>query len=259
MSKFLDRLEQITQGAPAPMGFGVTRPEKTPSMALLGLATGSDAKGIKLLAEVKPDGALISDTKDSQELKSITQPLQDQVPWGARIDALSEEDAKALEEGGSDLLAFSLAGTSVAAMGSQEVARILCVDVDMESDQLRAVDALPIDAVLVSMSQLTAPWTLENLATIARVIQRLDKYILVEVSRLPNAKELEAIRNTGVHGLAVNVGSTNAKNLKELKQAMLDLPRQRPKRRERVTALLPGSAFIPEPEPPEPDEDDDDE
>ena len=259
MSKFLDRLEQVTQGTPPPMGFGARRGQKTPGMAFVGLVSEAYAEGISLLADLGADAILFSDAKDPQSVKESAQTLGSGTPWGSRVSSLSEEEAQAFQEGGCDLMAFSLPGTSLAAVASEEMARILCVDPGIETDRIGALDALPVDVLLLSMSGLSAPWTLEDLASIARISHRVDKYILVEVSQIPGAKELEALRNTGVQGLVVDVGKVDSERLSELKQALLNMPRQRPVRREKAAALLPRSAFSlgsrePEPEP-EPEED----
>ena len=258
MSKFLDRLEQITQGVSAPMGFGAPRAKKTPGMALVGLVSGSGSKAINQLMELGPDAVLVSGAKDPPAAKKLAQPLGSAIPWGARVSALSEEDARDFEEGGCDILAFSLQGTSVAAVGSEELARVLCVETDIETEQLRAVDALPIDILLLSMPSMSESWTLEDLATIARVSQRVDKYVLVEVTNPPGPKELEALRNAGVNGLGVDVRKVDAQRLSQLKQELLDMPRQRPGKKERVTAIVPGSSFTTASTEPEPDEEDDD-
>ena len=260
MSKFLDRLEQISRAAPAPMGFGAARAQKTPGMALIGIVSGAYAEGIGLLAGLGPDAVLVAGVDGPPALKELGQSLGSDIPWGAKVSSLSGEDAQAYEEGGCGLLAFSLQGTSVAAVRSEEMARILCVDADIESDQLRAVDALPVDALLLSVPGRAAPWTLEDLAAVARVSRRVDKYVLLEVSQIPGAKELEALRNIGVNGLVADVTTADAANLAELKAALLDMPRQRFPRKERATAILPGSAFSlgqtpareePDPEPEE--------
>ena len=51
MSKFLDVLERIRDGVTAPLGFGATRAEKLPGIALVGLVSGAHAKGIKAAAD----------------------------------------------------------------------------------------------------------------------------------------------------------------------------------------------------------------
>ena len=150
-------------------------------------------------------------------------------------------------------------GTAVAAVGTEEMARILCVDSDIESDQLRAISGLPVDALLLSLPELSAPLTLEGLTAITRISRLVDKFIMLEMSQLPGPKELEPLRSAGVQGLVVDLGNVDAEELAKLKAVLLDMPRQRPGRREMVTAIVPSSVFPssspPEREEPEPDED----
>lgn len=256
MSDFLDRLERIKVGVPAPLGFGAPRAQKTPGMALVGLVSQDHAKGMGVLGDLKPDAALVSGVDDPAALKGFAQSLNSGVPWGASLPSLTEDDAKALEEAGCGILAFSLQGATVAALGSEDIARVLHVNGDIDLEELRAIDALPVDVLLVSVPAPSTPWTLQDLANVARVGRRVDKYVLVETLQIPGPKELEAIRNTGVNGLVVDVGSVASQSLSELKKALLNMPRQRPRTRERSMALLPSTASS-STEPEQPEEDDD--
>ena len=244
MSKFLDRMEQISRGAPVPLGFGVARPEKTPGMALVGLVTSKHSTGISAIADLAPDAALIADKPRRASISQLTQPLGSDLPWGVRATSMTQEEAQAYKESGCDLLAFPLEGTPVAAVASDEIARILCVDPEIEEREMRGILALPVDILLLSMAGHLGPWTLSELAAVGSVSRRAgDKYILVEVSQPPDGKELEALRDMGVHGLVVDVGQATSEDLVELKKVLLDMPRQRPGRRTRRNAMLPSSAF----------------
>ena len=50
------------------------------------------------------------------------------VAWGIRADSLTTEDAQAYRDGGCDLLAFQLQGTSLGVVASEDSARVLCVN-----------------------------------------------------------------------------------------------------------------------------------
>ena len=259
MSKFLDRIEQIGRGAPAPLGFGVTRPEKVPGMALVCLITSDNSAGASIVAELAPDAALVAAGRSKASVAKLTQSLGSKLPWGVRATSITQEEVKAYQESGCDLLAFPLKGTPVAAVASDEIARILCVDPDMEERELRAIMALPVDVLLLSMSSHSGPWTLSELAAVGSVSRRAgDKYILVEVSQPPDGKELEALRDIGVHGLVVDVGQVTSEALAVLKKGLLEMPRQRPGRKVRRDAILPGSGFLPG-EASESDDDDEEE
>ena len=259
MSKFLDRLEQIELGTSTSMGFGASRAQKPPGMALVGLVSGDHSEGIQTLTGLVPDATLVSGIGVPSVVKDLVQALGSDIPWGARLSSLDEKEAQILEQGGCDLVAFDLQNTAVNAVASEDIARVLCIGMDIESEQLRTIGALPVDVLLLPMADVSAPWSLLDLAAIGKVSSRVDKYILVETSQLPDSKELEALRNIGVHGLVIDVASVETKRLAELKTAMQDMPRRRSGRKERVTAVLPSSAFpggfSPEREEPEPEED----
>ena len=259
MSKFLDRLERISLSAPAPIGFGVSRAEKTPGMALVALVSRDHASGCGAIAGLAPDAVLLGSVDGPEFIKELDSDLPS-VPWGVRSGQLTDESAQAYRESGCDLLAFSLEGTPVSAVSSDEIARVLCLDLDADERQLRSIDSLPVDVLLLSLTGRAAPWTLADLASIAAISRRVNKYVLVEVAAPPGKKDLEAIRKAGVHGLVLDVGAVPAESLTELKESLLDMPRPRPGRRERATAIIPASVFPSGqgPAPEDPDEDDDD-
>jgi hypothetical protein len=263
MSRFLKRLEQINSAAPAPMGFGAARGQRTPGMALVGLVSRDYSAGIAAVADLAPDAALLAGAVDAAAMKQARRSLGEATPWGVRVGSLTDVDAKAYADGGCDLLAFPLQSTTLDAVASDSIARILSLEADIELERLRALDSLPVDAFLLTMTNITAPWTLRDLAAVAAVSRRVSKYILLEVSQPPGAAELVALRDAGVHGLVVDVASAPSGSLAVLKAALLVMPRRRLGRRERAIASLPGSVFPtveppthaePEPEP-EPDED----
>ena len=243
MNKFLDRLERINSGTTTPLGFGSVNLPKTAEMALVALVSGNYAAGMKAQAKLSPDATLFSGADGPPSMKDMGRWVGEKIPWGVRVSSLSEADAGSYESGGCTLLAFGLEGTSVAAVASDDIARVLCIDPGIDSTQLRIIGALPVDVLLLSMNHLAGPWTLQDLAVVADVCSRVNKYILVEVPQPPGAKDLEALRNLGVHGLVLDVGEVGAKGLSDLHAALLDMPRQRSRRRERTTALIPGSAF----------------
>ena len=128
MSKFLDRLEQITLGTSASIGFGASRSQKPPGMALVGLVSKNHSKGIQSLTGLVPDATLVSGIDGPSVIKDLGQDLGNEIPWGARLSSVNEKEAQLLEDGGCDLMAFPLQDTAVAAVASEEMARVLCIE-----------------------------------------------------------------------------------------------------------------------------------
>ncbi len=253
-SKFLDRLEEIREGAAPRLGFGMTRPPKMPGLALVISADGG--KDAAVSAEgLSPDAVMVSGASASQagEIGEAASGL-----WGVRVDQLTTAAAASWREAGADLIVFTMSGTALGAVTSKDAARVLAVDSGASPEELRDINPLPVDAVLVSLPGDPDGWTLEDLAGLARVSGRVGKQLLAEVSGAPDGDTLEALRNAGVIGLVVSL-SMGDEAINGLKESLLEMPRPGSDSRSRSNAILPGSVYADRrTAQPEPDPDDDD-
>ena len=255
-SKFLDRLEEIREGATPRLGFGTTRPPKLPGLGLIITADGGK-NGASAAGGLAPDAVVISGSTVVQAGEIAEAAAS--VKWGVRADGLTSADAASWREAGADLLVFSLSGTALGAVTSKDAARVLAVNSDSSPEELRDINPLPVDAVLVSLPGDPAGWTLQDLAGLARVSGRVGKYLLAEISGAPDGDTLEALRNAGVAGLVMDL-SAGEDTIKGLKESLLEMPRPGSDGRSRSNAILPGSVYAdrrPAQADPEPDDDDD--
>ncbi len=253
-SKFLERLDEIREGAPPQLGFGARRPDRTPGLALIVSAGGKD--GAAAASGLAPDAIIVSGAAavDASEIGEAA----GSVLWGARAAALSVESASAWREAGADPIVFSLSNTALGAVTSKDAARVLAVDTGLPPEELRDINPLPVDAVLVSLPGDPSSWTLQDLAAIARVSGRVGKHLLAEIDGAPDGDTLEALRNAGISGLVIDV-SAGEDTIKGLKEALSSMTRPGADRRARSSAILPGSVYTARrPAPAEDDPDDDD-
>ena len=258
MSKFIDRLDEIIDGAPARMGFGPPRAEKTPGLALIVQVSGSHKTGAATATGVSPDGILVSGLTGPSQADDLKDTLSD-VIWGIRTDSLSTDDAKAFEEAGSGVLAFQLKGTSIGAVSSEDAAKVLCIDTDVDIEELRDINSLPVDAVIFPLSGASSSWTLDDLAKVARINGRLGKYLLAEITEPPAADDLKVLRTAGINGLVLDVSAGKAA-LESLKQTLMAMPKAGPEKSGRSNAILPGAAYSAQEEDvPAPEHEEDDE
>ena len=260
MSKFLDSLEKISVSAPAPLGFGVRREQRPPGMALIVQISSDHASGCAGISDLSPEAVLLSGIDDLAALKKIAPGLPS-IPWGISPVTVTEDSVNGFKEAGCDMLTFGLADTPVSAINSDEIARVLCLDPSADERQLRAINPLPVDVVLIDVTSQSGTWTLGDLTNITAISSRVNKYILVSISEPPGAKDLKVLRDAGVHGLVVDAGSVSMDSLSKLKSDLQEMPRPQPGRKGRTAAVLPSSVFAVDraPAPEEPDEDDDDE
>jgi hypothetical protein len=257
MSKFIDRLDEIIEGAPARMGFGPPRAEKTPGLALIVQVSSSHKAGAATATEVSPDGILVSGLTGPSQATDLKDALSNAI-WGIRTASLSTEDAKAYEEAGSGVLAFQLKGTSIGAVSSEDAAKILCIDTDLDIEELRDINALPVDAVIFPLSGASSSWTLDDLSKVARISGRLGKYLLAEITEPPTADDLKVLRTAGINGLVLDV-SVGKETLETLKQSLMEMPKAGPDKPSKSNAILPGAAYSAQEEEsaPEHEEEDD--
>ena len=254
MSKFLDVLERVRDGVTAPLGFAATRAEKLPGIALVGHVSASATDGLSA-AGASTDAVIVPGGASPDNLKELGSSAA--VPFGPRVASLSAEAAEAYQSSGSDLLVFDLEGTAASAMASEDIARILCVETGLEEAELRAVASLPVDAFLISMKEVSGPWTLQQLAELGTVSRRVDKYILLEVSEPPAARTWRPFGMWASMPWSLTLLPSGPMDCPSFAPPCWTCPGPTPRSRSRSRPILPGSGYSPPPEP-EPDEDDDD-
>ena len=144
------------------------------------------------------------------------------------------------------------------AVSSEDSATILCIEPDTNVEDLRDINALPVDAVLFPLSGASSSWTLDDLAKVARISGRLNKYLLAEITEPPAADDLKVLRTAGIDGLVLDV-SAGKEVLESLKKSLMDMPKPGSEKSGKSSAILPGMAYSSqrEEQAPEPDEDDD--
>lgn len=261
MSKLLDLLERISDGAPAPLGFGAARSNSVPGLALVGRAArpaaGRRPNGVPD-AGPSLDAVIVDDATGADYLKQLGELLGD-LPWGPGLASLDEGDAQDCQSGGADLVAFTLeSSASGATSGQDDLARFVAVPSDLSDRQLRAVASLPVDGFILDMSSVSGPWTLHDVVAVGSLTRRTDKHVLLQVSAPPAGKELEALRDMGVAGLILDLSAVGSDDLSGLKSAVQDMPRPRSRRRDRIRATVPGSGYTPSAPPRREDDGDDD-
>ena len=239
MSKFIDRLNRISQAGPQPMGF---RPEQpvSPSPKIQLVASLAQASVSNLADYVAgADAGLLRISKLSsgtKSLKKISQAVPD-IPWGGWLRDISWGEMKQTKGVGCDFVVFPAANTSLAILQDSEVGKILEVEASLSEGLLRTIDELPVDAVLIAGEHKEDYFlTWQHLMLFWRFADSLAKPLLVSVPPRVTANELQVLWEAGVAGVIVEAG---VEGLKELRQVIdkLTFPPQR--RWRKAEALLP--------------------
>ncbi|MCX6003355.1 MAG: hypothetical protein NTX46_02845 [Chloroflexi bacterium] len=242
MSKFIERLKQVSQPPAHPMGFKTAKTEQS----RLKIQLVANIRGTKM----KPL------TKQLTAADALVLPMLEadvaEVIHGAWLTRGNTEEVDQSVRSGIDFVILPTNGDILSP--DKEIGKILQIEASITDVLLRTANELPIDAVLLSEGKengLALTW--QRLMLIQRFSSLLNKPLLIEVSANISSNELHRIWETGVSGIVVTVdGGQSEAVLQNLRKVIDGLPFPSQRKRESVMALLPRIA--PEPEEPEEDE-----
>lgn len=244
MSKLLYRLERINKGSSAPIGFGAaSHVDKTPAMALIGRLAQNYKQGANRLAKLGADAALLSGVAPGDELSEITRVLKN-IPWGVLIQDMDGDKASELVKQGCDFFVLGSGEITIEAIKDQNPGYILSIPPNPDDKFLRVIEDLPVDAGFMSIGSIEPPITLQHLIALGSVRTMFDKYLIAEVPAEVSSNELEGLRDIGLDALVVDAGRSTERVLKTIRERLLDLPRQRKQRADRMNPVLPRHVSI---------------
>ena len=243
MSRFIDKLNQVSRVMPQPMGFKRTQsaPEKPKILLIAGL-TGASAGGLAdsvvgADAGLLPISELSSGTKTIEEM---SQAVPD-IPWGGWLRNIDKGEIKQMAKAGCDFVVFPAANTPLALLQNDGIGKILEVESSLSEGLLKAANELPIDAVLITTEQEGEYFlTWHHLMLFQRFAGLLTKHLLASIPSNVTTNELQALWEAGVDGVVIEVSvGQPADRLKKLRQVIdkLTFPSQR--KRRKIEALLP--------------------
>ena len=241
MSRFIDKLNQVSQAVPQPMGFkAVTPVSSTPKMLLVASLARADVEGLADYVAGADAGLLVISKPGSgvSTFKKISQAVP-AIPWGGWLKSIGSGEIEQVVEAGCDFVVFPVATTFLTIVQNKEVGKILEVEASLSEGLLKAVDELPADAVLIN-GEKKEGLTWHHLMLFQRFADLLTKPLLVSIPSNATANELQALWEAGVAGVIVEAGAGQpVEGVSSLRQVIdkLTFPPQR--KRGKPEALLP--------------------
>ena len=225
------------------MGFRAAEPV-SPKPKLLLIASLAQANVDGLADYVAgADAGLLPISKLSSGAKTIQKICQvvSNIPWGVWLRDIGRGGIKQIVKVGCDFVVFPAANTSLAILQDDELGKILQVEASLSEGLLRAVDELPIDAVLIDGEQEGEYFlTWHHLMLFQRFADLLTKPLLVCIPSNVTANELQALGEAGVAGVIVEVAvGQPAGRLSELRQTIDKLTFPLLRKPGKAKALLP--------------------
>ncbi len=243
MSRFIDKLNQVSRVVPQSIGFGKAQPvPEKPKILLIANLTEASVGGLADYVAGADAGLLHIPKLSSgaKTLKEISQAVPD-IPWGGWLRNIDQKGIKQITKAGCDFVVFPAANTPLALLQNDEIGKILEVEASLSEGLLRAVNELPVDAVLITAEQEGEYFlTWHHLMLFQRFAGLLTKPLLASIPPNVTANELQALWEAGVDGVVIEVGAGQpADRLRKLRQVIdkLAFPSQR--KRGKAEALLP--------------------
>ncbi len=242
MSKFVDKLNQVSQAVPQPMGFKAESVSEKPKILLIASLAQNSVDGLAKYVAGADAGLLhISDLSSGVKTLQEMRRIVSDIPWGGWLSDTDGGGIRQLVKIDSDFLVFPAANTSLAILQNDEAGKILEVEASLSEGLLRAISELPVDVVLIAGEQVEASFlTWHHLMIFQRFADLLAKPLLISVPPGVTASELQILWGVGVRGVIVEVGVNQPEGrLKELRQAIDKLTFPSKRRRGKPEALLP--------------------
>ncbi|MSQ27997.1 MAG: hypothetical protein EXR51_07665 [Dehalococcoidia bacterium] len=235
MSKFLDRVKELTQGAPRPMGFApaAQRPVPLP-LILFARADAGDLRAVTEAAYEGAEGVLVGvgPATTNETMEAIREAVG-RAMWGGSVEIGGRLDVERLEKAGCDLALLRNAGLQADAL-TPEIDKLLEVEQDWPDALLRAVDSLPIAGVIYRVDSVEH-LTIQQLIELQRVVLLVRKPLIASLGPSIAADSIGVLRDAGVAGIMVVPSK-----VKDFRAALRVLPPPK-KPKERVEPLIPAA------------------
>jgi len=244
MSKFVDKLQSLSESSTTPIGFHPSVPElKSPAMLLVVGLSETQVKEAQIGANINADAWLIL----SQELsaKSVRQIIKvaGDIPVGIFAKGISEGEIDEFVSLGCDFVVFDVK-VAAAILHKEEVGKILMIEPSLDQGFVRVINSIEVDGVLISSGGKDDFVAVEHLLVCRRFVELLEKPIVMTLPSSITKGELTNLWQAGVDGVVVS-SAQSVETLAELKKTIDDLPRGDRRRRAKLGVMLPHySGFV---------------
>jgi hypothetical protein len=258
MSRLIDKFHQASKAATPPMGFRTAHPAAEAPKILLIASLEAGAAGNPTEYLGGADAVLIRFQKTTPTVKTvqkITSSLPD-IPWGLYP---GDEDNKKAAEEGADFVVVPAASKVTETPGDEKTGKILEVESSMDDGLLRAVNDLPVDAVLADdMFQNKQPLVWHEMMIVQHLANLFSKPLIVPVPAGITEKELKILWDAGVDGIIVEADTAKKDGFKDLRRLIDKLPLRSGRKRGKINVILPrAAAETPTAAPPDEEEEED--
>lgn len=237
MSKFVDKLHNLSKSSVSPIGFHAAASEpKSLAMLLVAGLSGVDAREAENVANSNVDaGLILSQSFNLTSLEKTVKAMGD-IPLGVLIKGMAGKKVSKLIGSGCDFVVFDMK-TAAAALQGKKVGKFLLIEPSLDQSLVRAINGLDIDGVFINRGEESFI-TVEHLLVYHRFSELLDKPLVVTLPSLITSVELSNLWEAGIDGLVIPPAQP-IEAFTELRKMIDHLPKRAKRQRGRVGVVLP--------------------
>jgi hypothetical protein len=196
------------------MGFRAAAASSKPRMLLVAAVAQADSGRLADIAGADAGLLAISSlATGAKAMEQVSQAVPD-IPWGGWLKEVGREGVGEL---GADFVVFT---TEAPLFAEGKTGKVLEVEPSLEPALLKAVEDLPLDAVLIVAGKERLTWG--DLMFFQRCASILNKPLLVAVPQEVTAAELGTLWEAGVRGVVVKAGAEG--KIAQIRQMLDKLP-----------------------------------
>ncbi len=242
MSRFIDELLRIDRASYQPMGFQRTHKAIAEPRLLIVASMEFGAIG-EFSDRIDGANAVLFHTGKSaptaKAVQSVDKALVD-IPWGIRSEAISNSKLASFIKDDCDFVVFPATDDVTTLPEDDKIGKIIQLESSLDDGLLRAVNNLPIDAILINDS-LNGDGSLvwHQLMIIQHLTNLLTKPVILPITLKAGESELKVLWEAGVDGVLVEVDIKKPEAIKELRRRIDGLPARSSRKRGKTEAVLP--------------------
>jgi len=237
MSKLVSKLQLLSKSMTRPIGFRSSVEPRQATMVLIAALSKADPAEAKILTDVGVDAALmVRSNINKKAIKQVIEALNN-VPLGVLMEDTSHEMLNDILTLGLDFIVFDKK-MPIAILQQDSTGKFLFLEPSLDLGTIRAANQLEIDGAFLATKSEGSYLTVEDLLNYRRVIDLLDKPLVVSLPLLIDAGGLDILWQLGVDAI-VTPPDQPAELLAKLRDTIQGLPRRTTRRSSETHPLLP--------------------
>jgi len=239
MSRLVEQLTRSSQTGAPPIGFRTAR-AAAPKMLVVAVLDDSTSATPERLAGADAGLLRVASLESAAGELEKAASLAPDIPWGVWLRGEAAGHLAQALELRCDYVVFPAASPALAVAENGTTGMVVQMEPSVPEGQLRALNDLPVDAVLTTGEEMHGALTWHDLMLWRRVSGLLTIPLIACIPAGVGDGQLQLLWETGIRGVVVAAGpEVPAGEMQRLRHAAASITPRPPRRRQRHEVFLP--------------------